>query len=154
MKTLKIAACFSIFMLLAAQASQNLLHVPNGSKIIFKQDITIPPAETSVLIGKTNDGYLTECHLYLKAFDNSIRKISKGTEYSIKDTREGYGNRVDLLIESNSLNSIACTTQKAWRNDQPIPENYLAYTSLNQAKRALGAKVELKMNEEPKIIKD
>ncbi len=155
MKTLKFIGliCFCI-TLSAAQAGQNLLQMPIGTKIIFKQDFTIPPAETSVLIGKASDGYITECRLYLKVFDNSLRKIPKGTEYSIRDTRESYGSRVDLLLESKSLNSIACTTEKPWRNDQPIPENYIAYTTLNQAQRALSGKIELKVNQEAKIIKD
>lgn len=139
-----------------AQAGNSLYNVPTGSKVIFTQDFVIPPNEKEVNIGKfSHGGMVTECTLYMKTYDNSIRKIPKNTTFKVLDTRYEFNKRVDLLIESQSLKAVGCTTIRPLSDPmQYLSEDDTAETRISEAQRALVGKVRLEINKEPKLIID
>ncbi|MDJ0624919.1 MAG: hypothetical protein QNJ31_00950 [Candidatus Caenarcaniphilales bacterium] len=133
---------------------QNLMTVPTRSKVHFIEDFIIPANESSILIGSNKEGeYLTECRLNLSSFKTSIRKIPAGTEFDILDTRQEFGLRVDLLLDSTNLRAVSCNTYKPIGDSQNVySESDFQFTDLFQAIDAMDGKVELKINDEPMLI--
>ncbi len=154
-KFIKGFAICSLLLTLPA-LSESLLNTPSGSKVIFTQNFKIPPNETSVPIGKMlSGGYITECSLEMKTYDNALRMIPKGTEFKVKDTQEGYGFRSDLILESNSVRGIICESHKPVRDPSwPTSESELKIPGTADAQSAMKGKITLKLNKEPKLVKD
>ncbi len=162
MRNLKLFGLLSLTALTASipllqsnsASTDRLINVPANSKITFVKDFIIPPNEISIPLGvDSSGGYKTECKLYLNSYDPAIRKVPAGTEFLIKDTKETYMQRVDLLITSSAIQSIACATHKPATDPSFIMSaSGLSYTKINQAQRALGNKIKITINDQPKLI--
>lgn len=131
-----------------------LIGVPSQSKIHFVEDFIIPVNESSVLIGKDKQGgYVTECHLHMTSYKSGYRKIPAGTEFNILDTKQEYGLRVDMLLDSTNLRAVSCNTYKPLKDPSNLySEEDFKYTELLQAIDVMNGKVEIKLNDEPELI--
>jgi hypothetical protein len=132
------------------------LNTPAGTKITFIKDFKIPPNEMSVMVGKyTKGNMITECSLNMIAYDSGLRMIPAGTKFEVKDTAFDYQNKAHVVLKSNSIRSIDCSTYKNMSGSSWLPsENDMPYTKYSEAKAALGNKVKVEISSSPKLIKD
>ncbi|MDX1919547.1 MAG: hypothetical protein SFU25_02300 [Candidatus Caenarcaniphilales bacterium] len=132
---------------------EDLTGVPAKSKVVFKKDLIVPPNQTEVMLGAIGSrGFKTECKIKLATYSPGLRKVPAGTEFNVTDTRLGFGNETEVLIESTSLTSLSCITYKPGDPSQLMSMDGFKDTSYQQAQKASKGIIAIEVNSEPELI--
>jgi hypothetical protein len=138
-----------------SQSPQNFLNIPTGSKVVFIKNITIPANEVSVPIGSYKDSAVTECTLTMAASDGAERMIPSGTKFEVIDTMQAFNSRSDLLLKSNSIRALSCSSiNKGVNTSNIMSETDSKFTRTNQAQKAMSGKIKFEFPKGPKLVVD